>query len=112
MRQMQKIWKFSTANFTLDLSWDYEQDGDLSWDETGEVQEKIASGEWINVIFRVRLLDSLGNELASDYLGDCIYNSPLDFREPGYFYDMARNCLKRGREAIHKQAAIAAQLRY
>lgn len=71
-----RTWK--TARFTVTLDWTWEDDPDLSWDETGETAEKIESGEWTNCTFRVRVLCD-GNEVGADYLGNSIYADPEEF---------------------------------
>ena len=107
------IWTFKTRNFAVVVDCDYEQDWlDLSWDETGEVAEKIVSGEWSAYTMRARLLDRFGKELVSDYLGQSIYADPMDFRDHigsqgkwgSYFTDMVRTVLDEGRAEIKARA--------
>lgn len=71
---------FTTANFRVVLSCTEDDDLDLSWDETGEVAEKLESGEWTNFLFRVAVHGPTG-ELAADYLGGSIYADPTDFMD-------------------------------
>jgi hypothetical protein len=77
------LWTFKTARFTVLLDCEYEQDPDLSWDDTGEVREKLDSGEWGNFCFIVRVLFD-GREIAADYLGNSIYEDPADFAREHY----------------------------
>ena len=74
----EQIWKFETARFTVILECDFEDYPDISWDETGEVREKLESGEWGNYCFAVRVLCD-DNEIATDYLGNSIYADPREF---------------------------------
>ncbi len=70
---------FTTAHFKVTLDWEYDEDIDTSWDETGETAEKLYSGEWINCLFRVLIVDDKGCEIGCDYLGGSIYADPEDF---------------------------------
>lgn len=78
MSEWHNLRTFKTARFTVTLDWTWEDYPDLSWDDTGEVREKIESGEWGNYTFRVRVLCD-GNEIAADYLGNSIYADPAEF---------------------------------
>jgi len=107
------IWTFETRNFAVIVDCDYEQDWlDLSWDETGEVAEKLATGEWNAYTMRARLLTRHGDELACDYLGASIYANPTEFRDHigsrgqwgSYFTDMVRTVLAEGRAEIKARA--------
>ena len=103
-----EIWRFKTARFTLVMTAEEEHDLDLSWDETGEVLEKVESGEY--QVFMAKcsvLLD--GNEIGADYLGQCIYSNPLEFRDHigmnlkgygSYFSDMVREAIEDARGFI------------
>lgn len=108
------IWTFETAHFKVVVDCDWESDPDLSWDETGEVREKINSGEWGNYCFRARLIWN-GNEIATDYLGNSIHADPAEFRDHvglaiksradnanygSYFKDMVGTVISEGRKAL------------
>lgn len=113
--------EFNTANFHTVLSWDYEDCPDLSWDDTGEVLEKLNSGEWINVTFAAHVYLN-GTEVAADYLGNSIYADPMEFarehiglaakrRADGrnygcYFPDMLRTALGEARKAVTKLQSV------
>lgn len=72
------LWTFRTKRFSVDLSATYDNDVDLSFDETGEAAAKIASGEWTPYTFRVTVrLD--GRKVSDDYLGGSIYADPSEF---------------------------------
>jgi hypothetical protein len=111
------IYKFKTKNFVLSVDRLDEPYPDFSWDETGETAEKVESGEWdcfsvaASIYFR-------GEEIASDYLGNCIY---LDFREfrdnlgirkhvncGSYFSDMVSECVKAARKHFQDLPRIKA----
>jgi hypothetical protein len=77
---MQTIWTRSTPNFTVSLAYDWDDDMDLSWDDTGEAREKIESGEWGHYLFRVDVTENAtGAVLGVDYLGGSIYADPAEF---------------------------------
>ena len=90
---MNKLWDFSTARFRVVCTAEDEDHAiDLSWDESGEVAEKLDSGEYVVFCAKVAVyLD--GSEIATDYLGECIHADPDDFvtghRDPD---PMHRNC--------------------
>jgi hypothetical protein len=75
-----EIWKFETARFTVTMTAEPDYDVDLSFDETGEIREKLESGELQSFCAKCAVcLD--GNEIAADYLGSCIYANPDEFRD-------------------------------
>lgn len=109
------IWQFKTKHFIVRMSCDYDQDMvDLSWDDTGEVREKLASGEWAVYTFHAEVIErSTGNTIGEDYLGGSIYGDPEDFRDhvglaekgrkdgrnySSYFTDMIREAIKEARK--------------
>lgn len=117
---MQTIWQFNTKNFTVRMSYDYDQDGtDLSWDETGETQEKVASGEWAVYVFHAEVIErATGNTIGEDYLGGSIYADPADFRDHvglaiksredgrnygSYFTDMIREAICEARKTYAEE---------
>lgn len=113
--QWNTIWSFKTKRFTVTLDWEWEEDPDLSWDETGEVIAKLQSGEWGNYTFRLRVLLD-GREIACDYLENSIYADPMEFyrehiglgakrRADGknygdYFSDMVRQAIGEARSTL------------
>lgn len=111
---------FRTANFRVIVDAIACDSLDLSWDETGEVREKINNGELLAFDVRARVVhDDLG-EIASDYLGGCIYESLeafMDHKEcaaqtrklraegsnavvGSYFSDMVRNVCRDARKRL------------
>lgn len=109
---MHQTWtnlrKFSTARFTVTLDYTWEDCPDVSWDETGETADKIASGEWGNYIFRVLVLCD-DREVAVDYLGNSVYADPADFgrehigargKYDSYFIDMVHQAIDETRKAL------------
>lgn len=114
------VWSFDTKNFSVRLECRPEDWPDLSWDETGETQAKIESGEWGNYVFSVRVLYK-GTELAADYLGNSIYADPKDFRDHlglaaksradgcnygSYFTDMVRTAIAEARQEAERLRSI------
>jgi hypothetical protein len=77
-QQWETLREFNTARFRVTLAWTWEDDTDISWDDTGEVRAKLESGEWGSYCFRV-LVTMDGHELACDYLGNSIYADPMEF---------------------------------
>ncbi len=75
------IRKFKTAQFTVIVDALPEDDLDLSWDEDGEILKRLKSGEFTAFIARARVIHKTLGEVATDYLGGCIYESPKDFMD-------------------------------
>ena len=110
------IWTFDTARFTVVVGYEYEQDPDLSWDDTGETAAKIDSGEWGNFCFHAKVY--LGaEEIASTSLGNSIHANPSDFRDHvgikqtdprcgSYFSDMVREVLHDARIVLAERRAL------
>lgn len=116
------IRKFHTANFTVVVDAEEEFDLDLSFDDTGEVAEKLDSGEYIAFCAHAYVLGPNGETLADDYLGGCIYQdleSFMDHRACGrrnkeleasgetarcgsYFTDMIHEVCSEARKEIAK----------
>lgn len=86
------IREFNTAQFrvVVDAVPDYTGDCGLP-DDDGETLAKIESGEYLVFTARARVLHKTLGEIASDYLGACIYSDPADFQDH-------RECAKYTRE--------------
>lgn len=108
------IWEFKTRNFTVRMTAEEEFDLDLSWDETGEIADKINRGD-LDVFCAKCAVYYRGAEIAADYLGQCIYESPDDFRDHiglavrsradgrnygSYFSDMVRESIAQARKTL------------
>lgn len=125
MNTIGTIRKFETRNFSIVIDAVEDYDVDLSWDETGEVREKLESGEFQS--FTVRAIAYLnGAEVASDYLGGCIYGDISEFQDHrqcgaqtrklraegskavcgSYFSDMVRNVCEQARETVRKMQSV------
>ena len=75
------IREFRTANFRVIVDAIEEDSPDLSWDDDGETREGIESGKYLLFCARARVVhDDLG-EIASDYLGNCVYESLDAFQD-------------------------------
>jgi hypothetical protein len=107
--RFETIWSFRTARFAVHFAAAPDDDLDLSFDDTGEVRQKLQDGFYCAFVARVTVeLD--GNEIATDYLGGCIYENPSDFidhrgikRQPNcgsYFSDMVRSAIADARKAL------------
>jgi hypothetical protein len=76
------IREFETENFRVVIDAIEETDLDLSWDEDGSQREGLDSGRLIAFCARARvILKETGQELGSDYLGGCIYESLRAFED-------------------------------
>ncbi len=108
----ETLWSFETKNLRIDWGVSPDDDVDLSFDETGETAEKIASGEWRAFNSRVRVTHrQTGAVLGADYLGGSIYANPRDFRDHiglrtrtsncgSYFLDMVHSACREAREQL------------
>ena len=125
MDHFETVWERRTPNFRVTLECAYDNDTDLSWDETGETRDNLESGLWAAFIFRVAVYDTHGAEIGVDYLGGSIHENASDFidhRECGrynrelaergevgrcgsYFRDMAANAIKQARETYNAPRA-------
>lgn len=79
----QKIWSFRTKRFLVEVIAQPEDFLDISWDESGEVAEGLESGELCAFTAKARVIFCGDSEieLGNDYLGNCIYKSPKEFRD-------------------------------
>ncbi len=89
------IREFKTKNFHVVIDAVEEIDLDLSWDEDGSAREGLENGTLVAFCARARVF-LRGKEIASDYLGGCIYKSLEDFADH-------RECGKQNRETIKRE---------
>ena len=85
MYTLGTIRDFKTRNFTVRVTAQEDDALDLSFDDDGSVREAIDRGELIAFCAKAAVYYR-GNELATDYLGGCIYRSLdefMDHRECG-----------------------------
>ena len=89
---MHTMWRFTIGRFTVKAEIEESQDLDLSWDDTGEVREKLDSGEFVAFDTKVSVWLN-GCEIGTDWLCQSIYADASDFfadhRDPD---PMNRNC--------------------
>jgi len=98
------IREFKTKNFHVVVDAVEECDLDLSWDEDGQTREGLENGTLIAFCARARVF-LRGKEIASDYLGGCIYKSLEDFADHKECGKQNRATLKReGRFQIYRKA--------
>ena len=98
------IREFKTKNFHVVVDAVEEFDLDLSWDEDGSTREGLENGSLIAFCARARVF-LRGKEIASDYLGGCIYKSLEDFADHKECGKQNRATLKReGRFQIYRKA--------
>ena len=117
---MEIIWQFKTKHFIVRMSYEYQYERvDLSWDDTGEVREKLESGEWAVYVFHAEVIERVtGNTIGEDYLSESIHADPMDFRDHvglaaksradgrnygSYFTDMIREAIREARETYAKE---------
>lgn len=120
---MTHVWEFQTASYevrfeALEEYEDFRDTMDESlWEETSE---KLESGEWVIFCAKVSVvLKSSGEELASTYLGSCIYEDYESFmdhrgiaaqgRKDGknygsYFSQMVREVTREARKVVADKA--------
>lgn len=84
-------WVFRTANFTVKYETGPDHGLDLSFDDTGEISDKLVSGELMVFTARVAVYYD-GTCVGEDYLGGCIYESPEAFMSHNGADPMDRNC--------------------
>lgn len=119
MYTLGTIREFKTRNFTVLVTAQEDDDLDLSLDNDESIQEAIDRGELIAFCVKATVYHR-GNELATDYLGGCIYKSIEDFmdhKECGkqnklyaakgeagrcgsYFTDMVKTVCREAREEL------------
>lgn len=109
------MWEFSTSSFTIVWTVEPCYDLDLSWDDDGSVREGLESGRYVAFDSAVTVYYR-GREVASDYLGQSIYEDPSEFRDHigrnrkgygSYFSDMVRQAI----HAARKELAATPKLR-
>ena len=121
MHTLGTIREFHTSNFTVRVTAEEDYDLDLSFDDDGSVREGLESGEFIAFCAKAAVYYK-GTELATDYLGGCIYRSLAEFmdhKECGkqnkeyaakgergrcgsYFADMVHTVCEEARKELHK----------
>ena len=80
MYKIGTIREWKTQNFHVIVDAVEETDLDLSWDEDGSTRKGLENGSLIAFCARARVF-LRGMEIASDYLGGCIYKSLADFED-------------------------------
>jgi hypothetical protein len=110
MRYSDPIRTLETAKFRVILDCTPETDPDFSFDDSGETQEKVNSGEWSCVEFRVRVIHKkTGLVLGEDHCGNSIYANPADFakehigaagRWGSYFRDLISDAIAEARDTL------------
>jgi hypothetical protein len=116
METLATIYKFETKNFELKVTAEEELDFDQSYmepDLAEEIFEKLGKGDLVLFCAKASLIDKqTGQELAVDYLGQCIHEVYETFRDNlgiknkkrgSYFSDMIHTVLREGREFYNEQ---------
>lgn len=115
------IREFQTPNFRVIVDALPDDNMDLSWDDDGSTREGIESGKYVAFCARARVIHrATGAELASDYLGGCVYESLEAFADHiacgrynrelaakgdtarcgSYFTDMVHTVIREAREQL------------
>ena len=125
MNKIGTIRKFSTRNFSVIVDAVEDYGCDLSFDDTGEIMEKLETGELLCFAVRARVFLN-GTEIAADYLGGCIYASLADFQDHrqcaaetrrlraqgsnavcgSYFSDMVRTAVAEARKKVRSMQSV------
>jgi len=101
----ERMWKFSTPNFTVVWYVSPCDDLDLSWDDDGSIRDGLNSGKYVAFDSEVSVFFK-GRKIASEYLGQSIYENVKDFRDHfgaankgygSYFSDMVRQAIREAR---------------
>jgi hypothetical protein len=128
----EKIYKFKTPRFTVEVRAFEDNDVDLSFDEDGSIAQQLNDGGLVAFQVQARVLFTGGFgspiELGEDWLGGCIYESPKAFRDHFgvrqqerelsakhggpvsvccYFSSMVREAIRQARENLGTIAASA-----
>jgi hypothetical protein len=102
--KLATIREFKTKNFHIVVDALEEWDLDLSWDEDGSTREGLERGTLVAFCARARVF-LRGKEIASDYLGGCIYKDFADFMDHKECAAQNRARIKRdGRFQIYRKA--------
>ena len=107
MAHWETMWNFHTKNFSISWQIAPEDDADLSFDDTGEVAEKINDGTYQCFMSRM-IVYCKGQEVGCDYLGNSIYENPADFRDHigargkygSYFTSMVHSAIAEARKNV------------
>jgi hypothetical protein len=100
MYTLGTIRTFRTANFRVIVDAVEEESPDLSWDEDGSTRDGIESGRYLLFCVRARVIhDDLG-EIASDYLGNCVYESLEAFQDHRECAAQTRELRAQGSQAV------------
>lgn len=87
-----EMFRFETDNFTVRATVEADNDVDISFDETNETRDKLASGQW-TAFGTVVTVEHEGIELGRSELWDSIYAKPHEFFSDHRGADpMNRNC--------------------
>ena len=79
---------------------------DMEPEELAQLCEDIGRGRYSWFIARVQAFRA-GVELAADYLGGCLYDSPADFvKAEDYYADMVDTVTREARAKIEELAAL------
>lgn len=105
MNNYENIHKETVQGFDIVFSVTYENSHprdcfDFEEEEMRELCEKIDNGVYSWFIARVQAYKN-GVLLGDDYLGGCLYDSPMQFvKDSDYYSDMVENVIQEARKTI------------
>lgn len=94
------IREFKTKNFTVRVTAEEERDLDLSFDDTGRIRRGLENGTFVAFCAKAAVYFR-GTEIATDYLGNCIYKSPAEFMD----HHKIRQAQRRAQQREDRKAA-------
>ncbi len=95
MHTLATIRRWKLKRFTVVVTAHEETDLDLSWDDDGATQRGLRSGEFVAFCVKAAVyLD--GNEIANDYLGNCVYRSFAEFMDHAKCAEQNREYARKG----------------
>jgi hypothetical protein len=94
------IREFKTAQFTVKVEAYYDYDTDTSWDETGETLRNLESGKWVSFYAKAIASHKELGEIATDYLGGCVYKDIADFQDHRQCGAATRELRAKGSDAV------------
>jgi hypothetical protein len=102
MRKLFDIAERNIGNVQVKIWAEEEYDRDLSWDDIGEVAQKIRSGEWIEYCAVVTVHHVPSDLHSKAYLGGCIDAWDGTAVKNGYMPSMVADCVADIRRQISR----------
>lgn len=100
MNTLEIIRRWRLPRFTVTVLALEEPDLDLSWDETGNTQEKLDRGDLVAFCACVRVTLDGHIVLAEEFLGNCIYENYASFMDHAEAAQETRRLRAEGSQAV------------